>query len=117
MKKSNTGKLLISALKEALEYHEGKITLRTSALILPNDPKTLSASDIRKIREVLQLSQPVFAKYIGVSDKAVKSWEQGLSKPTGSAARLLNMAKFDHVEFQKLILNSSGATKSTKKSA
>ncbi len=55
---------------------------------IPEDPPSMDKKTVKKIGEdILHVSQPIFAKYLGVSDKAVKAWEQGLSKPNGSAVR------------------------------
>jgi len=40
-----------------------------------------------------KLSQPVFARYFNVSDKLVKKWEQGDSKPRGAALKMLSLAE------------------------
>lgn len=107
MKKTKLGQELIAALQEAADYHDGKIDLRTTDVELPKEPKKLSTSAIRSIRNKLNLSQPVFAKYLGVSDKSVKAWEQGLSTPSGAAARLLEIAQNNVNIFKKLVMMSS----------
>ena len=38
-KKTTPGQELIEALKEANQYHDGKISLRTQDIILPKQPK------------------------------------------------------------------------------
>lgn len=108
--KKSTGKMLIDALNEAVAFHEGKVTLRTESVAIPNDPPELSSREIKKIREQLNLSQPIFAKYLGVSDKAVKGWEQGGGHPNGAALRLLELAKSDPKTFQTMILKASFAS-------
>jgi DNA-binding transcriptional regulator YiaG len=47
------------------------------------------ASGIRGIRESFGESQPKFAERLGVSAKAIQSWEQGWRKPSNTALRLL----------------------------
>lgn len=115
MKKKNTGKLLIESLTEALDYHQGKVTLRTEQVTIPNPPPEFSSKQIKQIRNTLKVSQPIFARYLGVSDNAVKSWEQGGGNPTGSAARLLQIAQKDPAAFQKLVLNTTKPPRSYKK--
>ena len=51
----------------------------------------VSAEDIKKIRESIHLSQPVFAKLLNVSASSVKQWEQGKRTPTGSTKILLEL--------------------------
>jgi DNA-binding transcriptional regulator YiaG len=47
---------------------------------------------IVRIRERLNLSQPVFASALNVSPETVKAWEQGKRVPDGAALRLLQFA-------------------------
>jgi putative transcriptional regulator len=99
----SVGKQLIEALKEANQFHQGQINLRTEDFEMPDEPKALSSKQIKKIRETLNVSQPVFAKFLGVSDKAVKAWERGGSKPNGCALRLLEIAMKHPKDFFQLI--------------
>ncbi|NKB82786.1 MAG: helix-turn-helix domain-containing protein [Nitrospirales bacterium] len=50
-----------------------------------------SGADIKKIREREDVSQPVFALYIGVSRNLVSDWERDIKKPRGPALRLLSI--------------------------
>lgn len=102
-KKKTLGQELVAALKEANQYHDGKISLRTQNVALPDEPEELSSQQIKKIRESLNVSQPVFARFLGVTDKAVKAWEQGGSRPNGCALRLMEIAKNHPEYFFKLI--------------
>ena len=47
------------------------------------------ARDVKRIRHNVGLSQPLFAEFLGVSVKTIRSWEQGLSHPSGASSRLL----------------------------
>lgn len=49
-------------------------------------------SDVKKIREGLNLSQSAFAALMGVSIKTLQEWEQGRRKPSGPASALLRIA-------------------------
>lgn len=70
-----------------------KFTRRTIRLEL--DPKTLSADEVRKIRELLQASQAIFAQFLGVSTAAVQDWEQGRKPPSKTACRLMDAISND----------------------
>lgn len=48
-------------------------------------------SAIRRIRDSTGMSQPVFARLMGVGKSAVAQWEQGERKPSGPALRLLEV--------------------------
>ena len=86
------GQEIIASLKEGLEHAQGKIELRSSAVTLPDEPPKMSKKIVKEIRRELNVSQAVLARYIGVSASVVRAWEQGQSKPNGSASRLLQIA-------------------------
>jgi putative transcriptional regulator len=50
-----------------------------------------TARQISSIRHKLSFSQAVFAAYLNVSDRAVKRWEQGKSRPRGATLKLLSI--------------------------
>lgn len=94
MKKTKLGQELISGMMEIVAHQEGKITLRTTKMEMPEPPPELSANDISKIRvKRLHMSQGAFAKLLGVSVRVIQSWEQGEKKPSGAARRLLQVAE------------------------
>jgi putative transcriptional regulator len=83
---------LRQALAEAREYERGKaVDLRVTTM--PAPPRPVKPAEIRRIRESLNASQAVFARFLCVSPKAVQSWEQGLRQPASTALRLLAIAK------------------------
>ena len=49
-------------------------------------------TDVKKVREVLSLSQSAFAAILGVSVRTLQDWEQGRRKPSGPARSLLLVA-------------------------
>jgi DNA-binding transcriptional regulator YiaG len=56
------------------------------------EPKGLTASDIRDLRNRLGVSQERFARALNVSVSSVRAWEQGLRQPDGPTVRLLELA-------------------------
>jgi putative transcriptional regulator len=89
---TSLGQEIIASLKEGLEHAQGKIELRSSTIILPDEPPKMSKKTVKDIRKQLNVSQAVLARYLGVSASVVRAWEQGQSKPNGSASRLLQIA-------------------------
>lgn len=85
----SVGEDIIQGLNEAVEWTEGKKELRTTR-IMP--VKSFSAQQIRNIRRKTKLSQSLFGGLLGVSTKAVISWESGKRKPNGPSSRLLELA-------------------------
>ncbi len=53
--------------------------------------KPLAPKQIKALREKAEVSQPVFAHYLGVSKETVSQWERGLKRPAGSALKLLSL--------------------------
>lgn len=88
-------RILDEGLEMARAMHEvgamKKITMREiEKLCLPPRP-TLTAEDIRRIRDKTQMSQPMFADLLNVGSSTVAQWEQGKKKPSGASARLLDL--------------------------
>ena len=86
----------------AKDLHEvgaiDKTTLRKfdikSLSVVPN----YTAKQISLIRHKLGFSQAVFAAYLNVSDRSVKKWEQGETKPRGTALKLLSIVDKKGIE-------------------
>ena len=55
----------------------------------------INATDVKKIREKIKMSQGVFAKLLNVNSSSVKQWEQGKRNPSGSTKVLLELLKKD----------------------
>ncbi|HEY2548376.1 MAG TPA: helix-turn-helix domain-containing protein [Candidatus Acidoferrum sp.] len=80
------------ALQRAAAYERGEsVDLRVTRV--PSRPKPISAREIRRIRQSLNASQPLFATYLNVSANAVRSWEQGTRRPRQAALKLLAIAR------------------------
>ena len=69
----------------------GKVTMREFDAICPPPVRGFSASDIKLLRERLQFSQPVFALHLHTSASTIRKWEQGETRPSGPALKLLNV--------------------------
>ncbi|MEI4573011.1 helix-turn-helix domain-containing protein, partial [Klebsiella pneumoniae] len=57
-------------------------------LCLPPRPD-YGGSEIKRIRAATRMSQPVFARLLGVDKSAVAQWERGAKRSSGPALRLL----------------------------
>ena len=88
--RTNEFNALLRSMGEALDHARGKRELRTT--ILPAPPRPMSAQEIRALRDALQASQAVFARFLNVSPQLVRAWESGTRSPTGAALRLLEVA-------------------------
>ena len=83
---------LTSALVEAKEHSEGKLTLKTHHV---NDLSELeiSPNEIVHIRENFNMSRGVFASLLHTSSRTLENWEQGRSAPNGQAITLLKLVQ------------------------
>lgn len=68
-----------------------KVTMREFDAICPPPVREFSAIDVKRLREKLNFSQPVFAHHLHTSASTVRKWEQGESRPAGPALKLLNV--------------------------
>ena len=92
MSKRNLFSELSSALSEAKQHSEDKLTLRTIN-VESKDKFSLTPSEIVNIREMFNMSRGVFAKYLHTSSRTLENWEQGRSSPNGQAMTLLRLVK------------------------
>ncbi|WP_284353625.1 helix-turn-helix domain-containing protein [Pseudomonas putida] len=92
-----SSKLVESLREDLVALHEvgaiGKVTLRAYDALCPAPVVDFSALDIRRLREALNFSQPVFAMHLHTSPSTVRKWEQGETRPSGPALKLLNVIK------------------------
>jgi putative transcriptional regulator len=59
-------------------------------LCLPPRPD-YSGPEVKRIRAATRMSQPIFARLLGVEKSAVAQWERGAKRPSGPALRLLEV--------------------------
>jgi putative transcriptional regulator len=91
--RSSAGSRILAAIEEATELlrSEGlespRVTVRTYRL--PPAPREYRPEDVKRVRELLGLSQAVLAGFLGVNVNTVRSWEQGKRAPQPIARRFL----------------------------
>ena len=83
---------LSSALVEAKEHSEGKLTLKTHQVDAVSDLNILP-DEIVNIRETFNMSRGVFARLLHTSARTLENWEQGRSAPNGQAVTLLKLVQ------------------------
>ena len=76
--------MLVASIKEAGEIKADRRK--------PSRVFEMNAPEIKKVRELLHVSQREFALMIGVSVRTLQNWEQGRRKPEGPAKALLRVA-------------------------
>jgi len=98
---SAAGAEIIGALTELRDTLRAKIpldqkfTVRTVELDLR--PREYSAEDVKRTRQILNVSQAIFARFLGVDVKTVRSWEQGLKQPSPIACRFMDEIAFSRI--------------------
>ena len=50
-------------------------------------------AQIKQLREVNNVSQPVFARYLNTSESTIEKWEVGAKRPSGMALKLLSVVQ------------------------
>ncbi|MBS0616479.1 MAG: helix-turn-helix domain-containing protein [Verrucomicrobia bacterium] len=84
-------KELKKGLEEIIAHKEGKLTLKSEFIEIPEPPKEYGPKKIKKIRAKWNYSQGIFAKVLNVSLKTVQAWESGVRNPNHAALRLLEI--------------------------
>jgi putative transcriptional regulator len=81
----------LGAFAAALENREAiseRFTCRTIKLQL--EPQAYNPQQVKGTRQLLGVSQAIFARFLGVSVKAVSAWEQGAKTPSDMACRFMD---------------------------
>lgn len=100
----------LTRFTKALESGEKiseKFTVRTVQLNL--EPTTHDPTTVRKTRALLNLSQRLFAKFLGVSLQTVHAWEQGYNVPSDMAARFLDEINANPTYWQRRLQSAAVA--------
>jgi putative transcriptional regulator len=70
-----------------------KATMRSFDVSCLASPPPLKPEQIKKLRQSLRVSQPVFARYLNTSESTIEKWETGAKQPSGLALKLLSVVK------------------------
>jgi len=77
---------------------ESRFTVRTFKI---SPPPKYDGDDVRRVRELLAMSQVAFAAFLGVDPSTVRSWEQELRMPSSLACRPLSEIEADPAHWRK----------------
>ena len=77
---------------------ESRFTVRTYKI---PPPAQYLGADVRRVRELLAMSQAAFAAFLGVDPSTVRSWEQELRPPSPLACRLLSEIEAEPAHWRK----------------
>jgi len=71
---------------------QGKVTLRHHRVEEHLAPE-LSAAELIELRQRLNLSRTVFARYLRTNERTLENWEQGRARPNAQAALLIRLVE------------------------
>jgi putative transcriptional regulator len=91
-KKRNLMAELTEGLVALADQRTGKRTLRTYVVQTKATPK-MSAKELSALRERMNLSRALFAKYLRTNVRTLENWEQGRARPNAQAALLIRMVE------------------------
>lgn len=76
-------------------------------MVLDLKPQAYSAEQVKATRKLLRLSQVLFARFLGVSPKTVRSWEQGKSDPKDIACRFMDEIQQNPEYYRERLVRSA----------
>lgn len=92
MTKRNLFAELTEGFDALAEARAGKLTLRTHEVELKASPE-ITPEELIALRERLNLSRPVLARYLRTNPRTLENWEQGRAKPNAQAALLIRLVE------------------------
>jgi putative transcriptional regulator len=106
-KLSPAGAKIVSAFQEAVDVMRsgvslpGRLTVRSfqAEFVRPS----YGPDDVRRVRDLLGMSQVVFARFLGVDPNTVRSWEQGTRPPSSIARRFMGEIEEDPAYWRRRI--------------
>jgi putative transcriptional regulator len=112
-RKASIADQIVRGLKEFAEAVEGgdalaqRFTCRTVVLNL--QPGHYNSRLVQQTRELLGVSQALFAQFLGVSTRTVHSWEQGINQPSEMASRFMDEIRRDPKYWQRRLKTAAVA--------
>ncbi|MBI1309784.1 helix-turn-helix domain-containing protein [bacterium] len=101
----------LRAFTEALENGSDLSEVFTCRkIVLDLRPEAYSPELVKQTRELLNLSQTLFAEFLGVSRKTVQAWEQGTNPPQDIACRFMDEIRLNSEFWKKRVKESIRVT-------
>ncbi len=115
---SPRGARIVAALKELADDLEAgepihkKYTVRT-VRVIPK-PSSYPPARVKAVRKLIGASQDVFAQLLAVSPMTIRSWEQGVRRPSPIARRFLDEIAMSPQHFRgRIVAGAPGPTAAT----
>jgi putative transcriptional regulator len=111
-KLSPRGARIVKALEELADDIEAGVPIESKytvrmVRVIPK-PSSYTPARVRAVRELIGASQEVFAQLLAVSPMTVRSWEQGLRRPSPIARRFLDEIAMSPGHFRGRIVAAAG---------
>ena len=96
---SPAGAKIVSAFQEAVDVMRsgeplpGRLTVHSYPAEFARP--AYGPEDVRRVRDLLSMSQVMFARFLGVDPNTVRSWEQGTRPPSSIARRFMGEIEED----------------------
>ncbi|MBX3423420.1 MAG: hypothetical protein KF752_17825 [Pirellulaceae bacterium] len=75
-------------------------------LVLNLEPQEYTPEQVKATRKILQLSQALFAEFLGFSRNSVCAWEQGKKSPPDAACRFMDEIQRNPDYFRRRVSDS-----------
>jgi putative transcriptional regulator len=99
IRKGSVGSRIIERLegfRDALKSSEPlKARFTCRKVMLDLEPTSYGPEQVKQTREMLNVSQALFARFLGVSTSTVRAWEHGSNIPSAMACRFLDEIRRD----------------------
>ncbi len=83
---------LVEGFDALADQRAGKRTLPTHVLEAKPAPR-ITARELAKVRQHMNLSRGLFARYLRTNVRTLENWEQGRAKPNAQAALLIRLVQ------------------------
>jgi putative transcriptional regulator len=83
---------IAEGFKALADQRAGKRTLRTHTVEARPAPK-VKARELIELRQRLNMSRAVFARYLRTNPRTLENWEQGRARPNAQAAVLIRLVE------------------------
>jgi len=83
---------LMEGFDALADRRAGKRTLRTHVMKAKPAPR-ITARELTKVRQDMNLSRGLFARFLRTNVRTLENWEQGRAKPNAQAALLIRMVQ------------------------
>jgi putative transcriptional regulator len=109
--KKTVASRIIHGLEGLVDVLERKVPVTEEfncrAIELDLQPQPYSPELVKETRKLLSASQAVFARFLGVSVKTVRAWEQGVNTPNDMACRFMDEIRLNPAHYKQRLRDAA----------